>query len=79
MKGYESISNKEAVRLDGKSFHTFTRGFTFGYYIQCKNNLCKNIQGCVLLLLNREITNSLWIIKLHAWFWLVFNHLLPQA
>ncbi len=44
-----------AIRIDGKAFHTFTRGFkrpfdevlikTMQETTQC---LCQNIQGCVL-------------------------------
>lgn len=44
-----------AIRLDGKSFHTFTRNFAepFDEYLigamqQTMKHLCKNIQGCVL-------------------------------
>lgn len=62
MKGYESISKiflirkrPVIVRLDGKSFHTFTRGFkkpfdeVIIYTMQeTMRYLCKNIQGCVL-------------------------------
>ena len=62
MKDYESISKNflirkrpVIVRLDGKSFHTFTRGFKkpFDEVIistmqETMRYLCKNIQGCVL-------------------------------
>ena len=44
-----------AIRLDGKAFHTFTRGFDRPFDKVFRNammkttlELCKNIQGCVL-------------------------------
>ena len=44
-----------AIRIDGKAFHTFTRGFQRPFddiLIQSMEEtmlyLCKNIQGCVL-------------------------------
>lgn len=59
---YEAISKTKlmrrcpvAVRLDGKNFHTFTRGFHKPFdvvLIKSMQNtmkyLCENIQGCVL-------------------------------
>ena len=43
-----------AIRIDGKAFHTFTRGFQKPFdevlgnaMIRTMNYLCKNIQGCV--------------------------------
>lgn len=62
MKQYESVSknflmkkNPVIIRLDGKAFHTFTRGFEkpFDNIIETAMTetmlyLCKNIQGCVL-------------------------------
>lgn len=43
-----------AIRLDGKAFHTFTRGFKRPYdkvlgdtMVQTMKYLCENIQGCV--------------------------------
>lgn len=43
-----------AIRLDGKAFHTFTRGFERPYdkvlgdtMVQTMKYLCENIQGCV--------------------------------
>ena len=62
MKQYESVSknflmkkNPVIIRLDGKAFHTFTRGFEkpFDKIIETAMTetmlyLCKNIQGCVL-------------------------------
>lgn len=62
MKGYEEASKffltkrvPVAVRIDGKAFHTFTRGFQkpFDPVLRKAMNetmlyLCQNIQGCVL-------------------------------
>ena len=62
MKGYESVSKTRLVsrmpviiRIDGKAFHTFTRGFKKPFdevlikSIQdTMKYLCENIQGCVL-------------------------------
>ena len=62
MKCYESVSKNRLInkipviiRLDGKAFHTFTRGFDkpFDEIIeramrQTTLELCKKIQGCVL-------------------------------
>ncbi len=62
MKGYESVSKNflmrktpVILRLDGKAFHTYTRGFDkpFDKTIQTAMTetmkyLCENIQGCVL-------------------------------
>lgn len=62
MKGYESVSKTRLVsrmpviiRLDGRSFHTFTRGFKKPFdevLIKSMQDtmkyLCENIQGCVL-------------------------------
>ena len=43
-----------AIRLDGKAFHTFTRGFQRPFdevlgnaMVRTMEHLCKNIQGCV--------------------------------
>lgn len=61
MKGYEVIAKGQlikrmpvAIRIDGKAFHTFTRGFEkpFDFILieamqQTTKALCKNIQGCV--------------------------------
>lgn len=61
MKNYEQVSNLQlekkipvAIRLDGKAFHTFTRGFRkpFDDYLisamqKTMKYLCENIQGCV--------------------------------
>jgi len=61
MKQYEYISRiylprhiPVIIRLDGKAFHTFTRGFEkpfdpiFMYVMQeTTRHLCENIQGCV--------------------------------
>ncbi len=62
MKKYEYVSRTHLtprtpviIRLDGKSFHTFTRGFEkpfdeiFSKSMQeTMKVLCENIQGCVL-------------------------------
>lgn len=62
MKRYEEVSKTKLVqrmpviiRLDGKAFHTFTRGFhkpfdgLFSAAMSLTTlELCKNIQGCVL-------------------------------
>lgn len=62
MKKYEGITRDHLIprmpviiRLDGKAFHTFTRGFTkpFDHVMmqsmqETMKLLCENIQGCVL-------------------------------
>lgn len=62
MKRYESVPKNylmhrqpAIIRLDGKAFHTFTRGFVkpFDCMLSCvmqetMRYLCENIQGCVL-------------------------------
>lgn len=62
MKNYETVPKTRlsrripvAIRIDGKAFHTFTRGFNKPFdevLISAMQNtmryLCKNIQGCVL-------------------------------
>lgn len=61
MKGYEQVSKNfllrrvpAIVRIDGKAFHTFTKGFKRPFDALFRNtmektmqDLCKNIQGCV--------------------------------
>lgn len=61
MKEYEGVSRHKLVRrmpvvirIDGKAFHTFTRGFNKPYDVVLSNAmgrtmkyLCENIQGCV--------------------------------
>ena len=61
MKGYEDVTNTKLVnrlpiiiRLDGKAFHTFTKGFEKPYDTllnDCMQNtmkyLCENISNCV--------------------------------
>ena len=58
---YEQISKTKlmrrtpvAIRIDGKAFHTFTRGFEKPFdkvlgnaMIKTMEYLCENIQGCV--------------------------------
>ena len=62
MKRYEGVSRNYLtrrtpviIRLDGKAFHTFTRGFKkpyddilMGSMQRTMQYLCQNIQGCVL-------------------------------
>lgn len=62
MKTYEAVSRHfltrrmpVIIRLDGKAFHTFTKGFKKPFDIILHNSmvntmkyLCENIQGCVL-------------------------------
>lgn len=62
MKGYESVSKTVlmkrvpvVIRLDGKAFHTFTRGFVKPFdkvliktMQETTKYLCENIQGCVI-------------------------------
>lgn len=62
MKGYENITRNHLIsrmpvilRLDGRAFHTFTKGFVKPYDKIFANAmewtmwyLCENIQGCVL-------------------------------
>lgn len=62
MKDYESVPKTKlmrrtpvAIRIDGKAFHTFTRGFSKPFDDVLINTmqdtmkyLCENIQGCVL-------------------------------
>lgn len=86
MKGYENISRTYLtrrvpviIRLDGKAFHTFTRGlekpfdFTLMKVMQLTMQyLCANIQGCVFgYTQSDEITMILTdyaTIKTDAWF-----------
>ena len=62
MKGYENITRNHLIsrmpvilRLDGRAFHTFTKGFVKPYdrifaksMEKTMRYLCENIQGCVL-------------------------------
>ena len=62
MKGYENITRNHLIsrmpvilRLDGRAFHTFTKGFDKPYdriFAKAMERtmwyLCENIQGCVL-------------------------------
>ena len=86
MKGYENISRTcltrrvpVIIRLDGKAFHTFTRGlekpfdFTLMKVMQLTMQyLCANIQGCVFgYTQSDEITlvlSDYATIKTDAWF-----------
>ncbi len=86
MKGYENITRSyltrrvpAIIRLDGKAFHTFTRGMVKPFdsvmtqaMQQTMKYLCENIQGCVLgYTQSDEITLVLTdyaTIKTDAWF-----------
>ena len=86
MKGYENITRNyltrrvpAIIRLDGKAFHTFTRGMVKPFdsvmtqaMQQTMKYLCENIQGCVLgYTQSDEITLVLTdyaTIKTDAWF-----------
>ena len=86
MKGYENISRSYLtrrvpviIRLDGKAFHTFTRGMKKPFdpvltqaMQQTMRSLCENIQGCVFgYTQSDEITLVLTdyaTIKTDAWF-----------
>ena len=86
MKGYENITRNyltrrvpAIIRLDGKAFHTFTRGMVKPFdpimtqaMQQTMKSLCENIQGCVLgYTQSDEITLVLTdyaTIKTDAWF-----------
>ena len=86
MKGYENISRNYVtrrvpviIRLDGKAFHTFTRGMEKPFdsvltqaMQQTMKSLCESIQGCVLgYTQSDEITLVLTdyaTIKTDAWF-----------
>lgn len=53
-KTYLSRRTPVAIRIDGKAFHTFTRGFQKPFdevlgnaMVRTMEYLCKNIQGCV--------------------------------
>lgn len=54
-KGYLSKRTPVLIRVDGRAFHTFTRGFSKPYDKVLNKSmqdtmkyLCKNVQGCVL-------------------------------
>lgn len=86
MKGYENISRiyltrrvPVIIRLDGKAFHSFTRGFQKPFdrlfmttMQETMKYLCENIQGCVFAYTQSdEITLVLTdyaTIKTDAWF-----------
>ncbi len=86
MKAYENISRNyltrrvpAIIRLDGKAFHTFTRGMKKPFdpvltqaMQQTMKSLCENVQGCVLgYTQSDEITLVLTdyaTIKTDAWF-----------
>jgi len=86
MKGYENVSRNYLtrrvpviIRLDGKAFHTFTRGMKKPFdpvltqaMQQTMKSLCEDIQGCVLgYTQSDEITLVLTdyaTIKTDAWF-----------
>lgn len=86
MKGYENISRNYLtrrvpviIRLDGKAFHTFTKGLEKPFDLmlmdamqQTMKKLCENIQGCVFgYTQSDEITLVLTdyeTIRTDAWF-----------
>lgn len=86
MKGYENVSRyylprriPVIIRIDGKAFHTFTKGFAkpFDHVLMdamqdTMKYLCENIQGCVFgYTQSDEITLVLTdyaTIKTDAWF-----------
>lgn len=86
MKGYENVSRyylprriPVIIRIDGKAFHTFTKGFEkpFDHVLMdsmqdTMKYLCENIQGCVFgYTQSDEITLVLTdyaTIKTDAWF-----------
>ena len=86
MKGYENISRNyltrhipAIIRIDGKSFHTFTKGMERPFdglfrttMQEVTQELCKNIQGCVFgYTQSDEITlviTDYASIKTDAWF-----------
>ena len=75
MKRYEAVSKTTLVtrmpvilRIDGKAFHTLTRGFQKPFdrvlnlsMMETMRFLCKNIQGCVLGYM--RLLWCLWITK----------------
>ena len=83
---YEGISKTKlmrrtpvAIRLDGKAFHTFTRGFNKPYDVvfsdaMCNTlkSLCENIQGCVFGYTQSDEITLLLVdyktLKTSAWF-----------
>ena len=86
MKGYENITRNyltrrmpAIIRLDGKAFHTFTRGMVKPFdpimtraMQQTMKSLCESVQGCILgYTQSDEITLVLTdyaTIKTDAWF-----------
>lgn len=86
MKGYENISRiyltrrtPIIIRIDGKAFHTFTRGFARPFddvLIKSMQNtakyLCENIMGCKLAYTQSDEISLLLVdyekIETHAWF-----------
>lgn len=86
MKGYEGVSRNfltrrvpAIIRLDGKAFHTFTKGMEKPFDLvltqamqEMMKHLCENIQGCVLgYTQSDEITLVLTdyaTIQTDAWF-----------
>lgn len=86
MKGYENISRiyltrrtPIIIRIDGKAFHTFTRGFVRPFddvLIKSMQNtakyLCENIMGCQLAYTQSDEISLLLVdyekIETQAWF-----------
>jgi tRNA(His) 5'-end guanylyltransferase len=86
MKGYENISRvyltrrmPAIIRVDGKAFHSFTRGFKRPFdeilhqtMWETGTALCKNIEGCQLAYIQSDEISLLLTdyenIKTEAWF-----------
>ena len=86
MKGYESVSRfyltkrtPVVIRIDGKSFHTFTRGFErpFDRYLmqtmrETAKYLCENIGGCKLAYTQSDEISLLLVdydtVDMQPWF-----------
>jgi len=86
MKGYENVSRTHltrrqptVIRIDGKAFHSFTRGFKKPYdevLIESMNEtakyLCENVQGCKMAYVQSDEISLLLTdydtIDTSAWF-----------
>lgn len=86
MKGYENVNRNyltkrmpTIIRIDGKAFHSFTRGFTKPYdgifnetMWETAKFLCKNVEGCKLAYVQSDEISLLLTdyenINTQAWF-----------
>ncbi|MCM1215414.1 MAG: tRNA(His) guanylyltransferase Thg1 family protein [Lachnospiraceae bacterium] len=81
MKAYEGISRNflmrrtpAIIRVDGKAFHSFTRGFDMFDHImdETMKFLCENIQGCVMAYKQSDeislVLTDYATIQTDAWF-----------